>query len=398
MNIKINPKFRSLIPPLSVDELARLEANLLKDGCRDPLVVWNDTIIDGHNRHDICVRHELKYKTVKIEFTDDRAAIAWIIRNQFGRRNITLAARCKLAEKLAEALRPKAEASYKANVGRPSKSSPKLAAISKVDTREQASKEAGVSHGSMAAWKFLEENAEQEVINQLMTDPNAKLHRAVKDTKESLKRQQRAAQRQTAAATVQLNDRIIVGDFREKAAAVPDGSVSLIFTDPPYDRKSSAMLPDLGKFAAAKLADGGSMLLYVGTTQIPAALDALRPHLRYWWTVACIHAGRATVMREYGIKAGWKAVLWFVKTTRDNNSVMVDDTMSGGEEKQHHEWQQAQSEAEYWIAKLCPPDGLVIDPFLGGGTTGAAATKLKRQWLGFEIDPAVAKTASERIT
>ena len=136
------------------------------------------------------------------------------------------------------------------------------------------------------------------------------------------------------------------------------------------------MLPELAKFAADKLADGGSLICYVGQTQLPAAMDALRLHLRYWWTIACVHAGRSTVMREYGINAGWKAVLWFVKGTRDDNSIMVNDVMSGGEEKSHHDWQQSQSEAEYWINKLCPQDGIICDPFLGGGTTGAAADKL----------------------
>ena len=157
------------------------------------------------------------------------------------------------------------------------------------------------------------------------------------------------------------------------------------------------MLPALAEFAAEKLADGGSLICYVGQTQLPAAMDALRLHLRYWWTIACVHAGRSTVMREYGINAGWKAVLWFVKGTRDNNSIMVNDVMSGGEEKSHHDWQQSQSEAEYWIEKLCPKDGIVCDPFLGGGTTGAAAQKLGRQWIGFEIDADNAKISSKRI-
>ena len=157
------------------------------------------------------------------------------------------------------------------------------------------------------------------------------------------------------------------------------------------------MLPALAEFAAAKLSEGGSLICYVGQTQLPSALDALRKHLRYWWTIACVHAGRSTVMREYGVNAGWKAVLWFVKGTRDNNSVMVSDVMSGGQEKTHHDWQQAKSESEYWIEKLCPKDGLVCDPFLGGGTTGVAAKSVGRSWIGIEIDASQAAIASGRL-
>jgi len=76
---------------------------------------------------------------------------------------------------------------------------------------------------------------------------------------------------------------------------------------------------------------------------------------------------------------------------------MVSDVMSGGQEKDFHEWQQAESEAIYWIDKLCPKDGLVCDPFLGSGTTAAAAEALKRKWIGFEIDKDTAAIANKRL-
>ena len=195
-------------------------------------------------------------------------------------------------------------------------------------------------------------------------NPN-RVHKEVIEFRQREARQEK--QQEAAKASPKLDSRIIVGDFREHSIKVADGSISLIFTDPPYNHKASEMLPDLAKFAASKLAEGGSLICYVGQTQLPAAVDAFRQHLRYWWAIACIHSGRSTVMREYGINAGWKAVLWFVRGTRDDNSIMVSDVMSGGEEKEYHEWQQAESEASYWIDKLCPPDGLVCDPFLAEG-------------------------------
>jgi len=54
-------------------------------------------------------------------------------------------------------------------------------------------------------------------------------------------------------------------------------------------------------------------------------------------------------MNEYGIRCGRKAVLWFVKDTRGDKETIVSDVMSGGREKDHHDWQQAESEAAYWI-------------------------------------------------
>jgi len=56
---KIDAEFASLIPPLSADEYMQLEANLIVEGCRDPLVVWGEILIDGHNRLQICTKHNM---------------------------------------------------------------------------------------------------------------------------------------------------------------------------------------------------------------------------------------------------------------------------------------------------------------------------------------------------
>jgi hypothetical protein len=88
MNIIIDPEFKALIPPLAPEELAQLEANILQDGCRDPLVTWQGIIVDGHNRHAICTKHDLPFKTVEMEFADRDAAMDWMDANQLGRRNL----------------------------------------------------------------------------------------------------------------------------------------------------------------------------------------------------------------------------------------------------------------------------------------------------------------------
>ena len=94
--------------------------------------------------------------------------------NQLGRRNITLFCRCELAEKLAEALKPLAKENQKAGGGdrKSSRAKSGLPILAEpINTREQAAKEAGVSHGSMAAFKFLKENASPEVLDELMCNP-----------------------------------------------------------------------------------------------------------------------------------------------------------------------------------------------------------------------------------
>ena len=95
-DLTINPEFRDLIPPISREELQELEQSIINEGCRDAIVVWNDTILDGHNRYEICHRHQIGFTTVEKEFASKKAARIWIIRNQLARRNLSLYERSRL--------------------------------------------------------------------------------------------------------------------------------------------------------------------------------------------------------------------------------------------------------------------------------------------------------------
>jgi len=100
--VTVDPEFAALCPPLADYELAELEASLLRDGCRDALVVWagNNVLLDGHNRKRICEQHGLWYETTEVDLPDRAAAVEWIIRNQLGRRNLNPDAAALLRGKL----------------------------------------------------------------------------------------------------------------------------------------------------------------------------------------------------------------------------------------------------------------------------------------------------------
>ena len=87
--ITVDPEFKSNIPPLSDEEFAQLEKNILADGCRDPLVLWGQLLVDGHNRYVICTKHGLPFDTVQKEFASRDEALDWTDANQLGRRNLT---------------------------------------------------------------------------------------------------------------------------------------------------------------------------------------------------------------------------------------------------------------------------------------------------------------------
>ena len=87
--IIIDEGFRALLPELDAETFAGLEENIIKNGVRDPIVLWGDTLIDGYNRYAICQRHDLPFNTVNMEFSSREEVLIWIVNNQITRRNLT---------------------------------------------------------------------------------------------------------------------------------------------------------------------------------------------------------------------------------------------------------------------------------------------------------------------
>ena len=100
--ITIDLEFQNLIPPLMSEERNQLKLSILREGCRDPLVIWNkyNILLDGHNRYSICLEYGITFRTIEIELSDRTEAISWIINNQLGRRNLTRDALSYLRGKL----------------------------------------------------------------------------------------------------------------------------------------------------------------------------------------------------------------------------------------------------------------------------------------------------------
>ena len=160
--IVIDSEFESLIPPLADDEYQRLEQSILNEGFHDwePIVTWNGTIIDGHNRYKICDEHGIKFTTQDMQFESRDAAKIWIIEHQFGRRNLKPYDRSVLALKLeplyaAEAKRRQATSTGGAHP-QLRQNSDKAAPIR---TDERVAKAAGVSRDTIRKVKIIETEA-----------------------------------------------------------------------------------------------------------------------------------------------------------------------------------------------------------------------------------------------
>jgi len=175
----------------------------------------------------------------------------------------------------------------------------------------------------------------------------------------------------------------------------------LFFTDPPYDKKSLHLYEELGFTAHRLLKEGGSLITFVGTYDIPKILELVQKNgLKYWWVICVKHTGAHAHMMQKRVFVYWKPMLWFVKgkDIMEGLESLPDFVESKPPDKTLHKWEQSTVEAEHVINKLTIGENqIVLDPFMGSGTTGIATLHLKRKFIGIEKDPEKFEIAKRRL-
>ena len=109
---KIDPELNEVLPDLSNEDYKALEESLLTEGFKGaPIIIWQgkDIIIDGHNRYQICKKHNIPFEAKEIEFSNKDEVTLWMVKQQMVRRNLTPLQRIELAEKYRPMYRKKAK-------------------------------------------------------------------------------------------------------------------------------------------------------------------------------------------------------------------------------------------------------------------------------------------------
>ena len=107
--LTILDELKNLLPPLTAEERDGLETNILKEGCLSPIIAWNGTLVDGHQRYEICMKHKIPFVVRNINFNSLEDAKLWAWKHQKYRRNLTLFQRVELALKFKNAIAAKAK-------------------------------------------------------------------------------------------------------------------------------------------------------------------------------------------------------------------------------------------------------------------------------------------------
>lgn len=189
---------------------------------------------------------------------------------------------------------------------------------------------------------------------------------------------------------------IYQGDARWLSQKIPEESIDLILTDPPYLHDTLWSFEFLTELGARVLRPGGFLFAYCGAEFLPDGLGALGRKLRYFWTFALLHRRGTPKMWSKRLFSAYKPILAFSKGAPRRHG-WARTVMKDSRDKRFHRWGQG-VEFPAGILEIYSEKGeIVLDPFCGGGTVPLACYMLGRRWLAFEIDPEVTERARARV-
>ena len=431
MEIVTLPEIERRLFPLRPEELRELRESIMKEGVRDPLVVWPKdgklVLVDGHQRYRICMELGKTFPVVERNFADLDEALDWVDRNQIARRNLTDEQFAVVIGRIYERRKKKAKGFEdrdlsRAQIEHGDKSAATAKAIASefgvgqatvrraadfaraVEAIEQMSPElaARILQGkvpdALSELPKLSRKPEllEAVAEKLSKGEAEKVKEALKLVKTEA-RERRLSEREREAAKKEAKPWLLLcGDILEAGRQIADESVHAIITDPPYGKEHMELYSKLSRLAARVLVPGGVCLVMTGQAHLAEAIQRLSERLTYVWTLAYITPGPSTQVFGRRIKSNWKPVVYLCKEPMSWEHVN-DVVFSGGREKKLHEWEQSESGVAQLVERFTVPGQVILDPFCGTCTTGAAAVSAGRRFIGIDVDPHVMKVAESRL-
>lgn len=255
---------------------------------------------------------------------------------------------------------------------------------------------AGVSIADdWSAWAEVA-TADDETIEKLAEEGGTIDRKRIKEAKRERVKQLRAPDPETLPDTFEPELHLC----SLENLPIVDGTLDAIITDPPYPREFLPLYGTLAQCAARWLRPGGSLVAMCGQSYLPEIMALMVPHLRYQWSIAYLTPGEHTTnIGRHIANIGWKPVLWFMNGDGpEPQHLGFDVVKSDGNDKDHHHWGQSESGMAMLIESFTIEGNTIADPFLGGGTTAIVASRLKRYFIGCDVEQSAIDATRRRFT
>lgn len=189
--IRIDEELENLLPKLEVEKYNLLRADIIKNGCVNPIIVWNGLIVDGHNRYRICKENNIEFKTKEMNFANKQEAMIWAWTTQKARRNVDDGTLFRIAEKFRPYYEKKAKENMLATQNN-NKASAFQKSEKQVNTTKELAKTAGVSTDTMNKVIQIQKHAPEPIkdaveSNVISINKGYELTKRVKDVPEEQK-------------------------------------------------------------------------------------------------------------------------------------------------------------------------------------------------------------------
>ena len=399
--IIIDPEYESAVPNLTKSEFNSLLESIREKGFQSefPLIRNKEgVLLDGHNRLRACLQlgiHIPPECFIEKNFNNKLEELIFVREAEFIRRHQNPAERVQQARAIKSTYQELA----KLNMSKGGKGVQIRIKIDRVN--KQLAEKAQVKLTKFNQIEYCLKNASKEDQKKLLSEmiaPN-KLYGRLRDEIDLKKRIALNKKLQCDFLSNPDQCKLLNGDFTEMSKQIESNSIPLIFTDPPYDEAHIWVYEPLGEIANRILKPGGSLICYINQFKLFEIGEMLRKSLKHWSGFYVALQGPKFPRhydRQMVIKI--KHLLWFVKGERPSNPsfpnnksskrFMLEDLIDSTKPmKQFHKWGQSPVEASYCIEHLTSINDLVMDLFLGEGTTAIAAMNLKRRFVGIDIDP-----------
>ena len=432
MNAIIDKEFQSVMFKIRDDEYERLTQSILLEGCRDPLVTWNNILIDGYNRYEICQKYNIEFSTVEtqIDFQGRDEVKRWIRKNQLGKRNLTQEQRNYL---IGLEYKEQKQTGFKGN--QYTETAP--GHFDQKQTDEQVAEEYKTSPKTVRrAEKFVDavdiiaanvgDDARDEILSR-------ELDVTVKDV-QVLAKQEPEAQREVVTkvrsgksvkgAIAEIRNKTTPLTFDRKYPPIihhlsydvflnrfDDASVDLLLTDPPYmtDIDNIQQFAHWVDLALPKIKPTGRAYICIGAypQELEAYLSILNNQNEFTLANILVWTYRNTLgpKPKMTYMLNWQAVLYlYGKEAPPINCPLMTEQFAvqninapdGRTGIRYDTWQKPDELGERLVRHSTQSDDLVIDCFAGTGSFLLAASKLGRQAEGCDIDESKIDIAKKR--